>query len=190
MTDAGNPGANVWVLDANVLYPTVLREVLLGCAREGLYEPAWSERIAEEWARTAAREHGPADAARARHEAARLAADFAHTQTVHDPSVEAALWLPDPGDIHVLATAQAAGATGIVTMNLKDFPKRELAPLGLLAVHPDPFLLKLLAQAPPKVEGIVGQVHAEAERLSGQDLPLRDLLKRARLPRLGRALSR
>jgi hypothetical protein len=180
----------VWVLDANVLYPTVLREVLLGCAERGLFEPAWSDRIAEEWARTAERHGGAGDAALARGEIARLAARFARTRTVHDPAEEAALWLPDPADIHVLATARTASARGIVTMNLKDFPRRELVPLGLAAFHPDPFLLDLMAGAPEEVEGVVRDVHAEAERLSGDKLPLRDLMKRARLPRLGRALTR
>ncbi|MEY3307771.1 MAG: hypothetical protein RLZZ413_1809, partial [Pseudomonadota bacterium] len=39
------------VLDACVLYPTVLREILIGVARAGLYTPLWSDRILEEWAR-------------------------------------------------------------------------------------------------------------------------------------------
>ncbi len=180
----------IWVLDACVLYPTVLREILIGCAARDLYEPAWSPRIAEEWVRTAGRKGGPGDAELARGETARLAARFARTRTEHAPDDEAALWLPDPADIHVLATARVAGAQGIVTMNLRDFPRRELAPLGLVAVHPDPFLLGLLASRPEAVEGVVRDVHAEAERLSGAALSLRDLLKRARLPRLGRALTR
>jgi hypothetical protein len=76
-------------------------------------------------------------------------------------------------------------------MNLSDFPRRELGPLGLSAVHPDPFLLDLMAEAPGTVvEGVVRAVHEEAERLSGSDLPLRDMMKRARLPRMGRALTR
>jgi predicted nucleic acid-binding protein len=180
----------VWVLDANVLYPTVLREVLLGCAEAGLYQPAWSPRISEEWARTAQRQGGLEDAAWARAEIARLSARFDRSATTHDPAEEASLCLPDPGDIHVLATARAAGAEGIVTMNLRDFPRREMAALDLRAVHPDPFVLDLMSAAPDVVEGIVARVHAEAQRLSGADLPLRDLLKRARLPRLGRALTR
>jgi hypothetical protein len=43
------------VLDACVLYPTVMREVLLGCAARGLFVPLWSPRLLEEWARAAAR---------------------------------------------------------------------------------------------------------------------------------------
>jgi hypothetical protein len=180
----------VWVLDACVLYPTVLREILIGCAEAGLFTPAWSARLLEEWARTAERQGGAGDAALARGEIARLAARFPGADTGHDPAEEAALWLPDPADIHVLATARAAGAEGIVTMNLRDFPRRELAPLGLAAVHPDPFLLDLMSQAPEVVARVVRRVHAEAERLSGTQLPLRGLMKRARLPRLGRALDR
>ena len=36
------------VLDACVLFPTVLREILLGVAGKGLYEPLWSDRILRE----------------------------------------------------------------------------------------------------------------------------------------------
>ena len=39
------------LIDACVLYPTVMREVILGAARLGLFEPRWSDRILEEWAR-------------------------------------------------------------------------------------------------------------------------------------------
>jgi len=42
-------------LDACVLYPTVLREILTGCAAAGLYHAQWSPRVLEEWARAAAR---------------------------------------------------------------------------------------------------------------------------------------
>ena len=33
------------LLDACVLFPTVMREVLLGAAAEGAFVPMWSERI-------------------------------------------------------------------------------------------------------------------------------------------------
>lgn len=179
-----------WVLDACALYPTVLREILLGAAEAGLFRPVWSPRILEEWRRTALRLGGPADAALAEGEMARLAARFPGACVTHDAAEEAALWLPDPADIHVLATARAAEAAGIVTLNLKDFPRRELLPMALAAVHPDAFLSDLHARAPEAVAASVRAVHAEAERLSGAALELRTLLKRARLPRLGKALTR
>lgn len=175
------------VLDACVLYPTVLREILIGCARAGLFVPIWSSRLLEEWARAAERRGGAADAALARGEAARLGAVFPEAGV--DGPDNPALWLPDPADVHVLSTAIAAGAGIIVTLNLRDFPARELDVHGVRAEHPDTLLRGFWADAPEIVENVVGQVHDEAKRLSGTALPLRALLKRARLPRLGKALA-
>ncbi|MBF9035625.1 PIN domain-containing protein [Rhodobacterales bacterium HKCCE2091] len=173
-------------LDACVLFPTVLREILAGCARAGLYRPVWSERIVEEWVRAAAK-LGPGQAEVARGEAAVLRAEFPHAGV--EPGEAADLWLPDPADIHVLAAARAGGAEAIVTLNLKDFPRRELSPLGISAVHPDAFLLALWQAEPRAVETVADAVLAEAERLSGEAIGMRPLLKRARLPRLGKALG-
>ena len=39
------------VLDANVLYPTLVRDVLMSLAVEGLYHAKWSEQIHDEWVR-------------------------------------------------------------------------------------------------------------------------------------------
>jgi len=41
------------LLDACVLFPTILREILLAAAEETQFEPLWSARILEEWARAA-----------------------------------------------------------------------------------------------------------------------------------------
>ncbi len=175
------------VLDACVLYPTVLRQILLGVAGRGLIQPVWSERLLEEWHRAAARNGGKQDAVIATAEAAAAKARFPDAMNV--PGDEAPLWLPDPADIHVLAIAIASGAGTIITMNLRDFPTRDLSPHGITALHPDACLMKLWLDRPDAVEAVVTATHAEAERLSGQTLPLRALLKRARLPRLGKALA-
>lgn len=174
------------VLDACVIYPTVLREVLLGCARAGLYTPVWSARILEEWAR-AARKLGPAQEALARGEVALTRAAFPRAEGAAQPALEARLWLPDPADVHVLATAIAASADVIVTFNAVDFPRGLLAEEGLERRDPDGFLLSLPDRA--AVAAVCDAVRAEAERLSGQPQPLRALMKRAGLPRLGKALQ-
>ena len=59
------------LLDACVLYPTVMREMLIGVAGKGAFTPLWSPRILEEWAR-AARKIGPTGEAQARSEIALL----------------------------------------------------------------------------------------------------------------------
>jgi hypothetical protein len=177
------------VIDACVLYPTVLREIVLGVARAGLIVPLWSERLLEEWASTAARHGGAVDEALARGEIAALGLAFQQARIAADPAVAARLWLPDGGDIHVLATAITGRAETIITFNLRDFPARELAPHGLRAVHPDAVLLDLWLAHPDPVAQVVTAVHATAERLSGEALDRRALLKRVRLPRLAKALA-
>ena len=54
------------------------------------------------------------------------------------------LTLPDPKDVHVLAAAIAGHADCIVTTNLKDFPASILDVYGLIALHPDDFIVAQL----------------------------------------------
>ncbi len=173
------------VLDACVLYPTVLRGVLLGVAEAGLLAPVWSGRIMEEWVRATAK-LGPGAQAQARGEAALLDAAWPDARVIPAPS---SLSLPDPADVHVAEAALAGGAALIVTLNLRDFPARALGAFGLRAEHPDTVLLGLWREAPEAVEAAVAAVRREAERHAGGDLPLRPFLKRAGLPRLARALG-
>ena len=65
-------GAMRVALDACVLFPTVLREMLLGAAAAGGFAPVWSARILEEWARATRRLPEGAEAV-ARAEIARAA---------------------------------------------------------------------------------------------------------------------
>jgi hypothetical protein len=175
-------------LDANVLYPTVMREVLMAVAKAGLFQPLWSARILEEWAR-AAEKLGPGGAALARGDIALLRAAWPEAEQALPAGLEAQLWLPDPADVHVLAAAVAGAAQVLVTENARDFPQAELAPHGLQRQGADAFLMGLYAEAPEAVAAAAWGVQAEAERLSGAAQPIRKLLKKARLPRLGKALD-
>ncbi len=176
------------LLDACVLYPTVMRDVLLGVAAAGLYQPLWSPRILEEWARATAK-LGPAAQAQARGEIAMLRARWPGAEIAFPPSLQARLWLPDPADTHVLAAAIAGHADLIVTLNAKDFPRQILTEEGLQRLDPDQFLLKLHADHPEQVARAAEDVRREAERLSGAAWDIRSLLKKAHLPRLGKALA-
>lgn len=176
------------VLDTCVLYPTVMRQVLLGVARQGAFVPLWSARILEEW-RRAAQKLGPQGLAQAEAEIAMTRAAWPGAEVTWPPSLEARLWLPDAGDVHVLAAAVAGSADGIVTVNAKDFPRGVLAEEGVSRLDPDAFLIGLHAAQPDLVARAAGEVLAEAQRLSGKPWEMRALLKKARLPRLGKRLS-
>lgn len=176
------------LLDACVLYPTVMREMLLGAAGAGFYVPLWSQRLLEEWARAAAR-HGPAQEVQARGEIAMCQAAFPDAVVAVPESLERRLWLPDPADIHVLAAAIAGSADRIVTLNRKDFPRGILAEEGLDRVDPDALLMEFWQADPAPIEQVGADVLARARQLSDESWEIRPLLKKARLPRLGKALA-
>ena len=176
------------VLDACVLYPTILREILQGAAEAGLYQPVFSERILREWVLATAK-LGPAAPAIAEGEAALLRATFPRAVTREHPEIDKRLLLPDPNDRHVLATAIASGADAIVTFNAQDFPGHVLAAEGITRRDPDGFLWELQSRHPEVIGGVVEAVRAKAEAISGRPQPLKPLLKRARLFRLGKAMG-
>lgn len=176
------------VLDACVLYPTVLREILQGAGEAGLFQPVFSDRILREWVLATAK-LGPEAPAIAEGEAATLRAAFPRGLIREAPQIEARLILPDPNDVHVLATAIASGADAIVTFNAQDFPGHVLAAEGITRRDPDGFLWELQSRHPEVMAPAVEAVRARAEAISGQPVPLKALLKRARLYRLGKAMA-
>lgn len=175
------------LLDANVLFPTVLRELLLGVAEEGLYSPLWSPRILEEWAR-ATPKLGPGAEAQARGEIAVLRARWPLAEVTPGDGTQARLWLPDPNDVHVLAAAIDGSADLLVSFNRKDFPKADLIAEGITFNDPDKFLLDLWMGHPASVATVAQSVRDRAATM-GHDMDIRSLCKRARLPRLGKALG-
>ena len=176
------------VIDACVLYPTVMREMVLGVAEQGFFEPVWSERILEEWAR-AAHKLGPDGEAQARGEIALLRTHWPKAEKPRDKGLESRLWLPDENDVHVLALAVSTSADAIMTLNKKDFPKSVLAEEGLDRVEPDGLLFKIWQGDPDAVTEVGERVLNVARQLSGEDWQMRALLKKARLPRLAKALG-
>ena len=176
------------VLDACVLFPTVLREILQAAGEAGLFQPVFSDRILREWVLATAK-LGPAAPTLVAGEAAVLRAAFPRGLEREHPEIEARLILPDPNDLHVLATAIASGADAVITFNAQDFPGHVLAAEGIVRRDPDGFLWELHSRHPEAMARIVDTVRARAEAISGQPVALKGLMKRARLYRLGKALG-
>ncbi|WP_417249239.1 RSP_2648 family PIN domain-containing protein [Celeribacter sp.] len=165
-----------------------MREVLLGVAAKGLFTPLWSARILEEWAR-AARKIGPDGEAQARGEVALVQAAWPKAEVRDWEGVARRLYLTDENDIHVLAAAIRGGADVLLTMNAKDFPRHVLAEDGIERRDPDGFLWELWSHHPQAVGEVVEAVRLQAERLSGEAWTMRGLMRKARLPRLGKAVA-
>ena len=171
-------------LDACVLYPVATREILLGYGRAGGFAPLWSARVLEEWARAAAAKLGPEDEARARGDAALMGAWFPGGLVEDYEAREAEVWSPDAADAHVIAAAESGGADGIVTFNIRDFPLKEMRRHGLQRLHPDEFLAGRLRRGD---EALVAAMAPLADMAAMRGAGFRAFLKRAALPRLGKA---
>ncbi|WP_440980812.1 PIN domain-containing protein [Shinella sumterensis] len=136
------------LLDANVLYPAPLRDLLIQLAQTNLFRARWSADIHREWIDALLRNEPSRDRTtleRTRDLMNRAVRDCLVTD--YDALVPA-LVLPDAEDRHVLAAAIIGRCDVIVTQNLKDFPATALAPYGIEAQHPDEFLSYHLELAP------------------------------------------
>lgn len=165
-----------------------MREIVLGVAGAGVFTPLWSSRILEEWAR-ATRKLGPGQQTIARGEIAMLRTRWPDAEIAPDDDLEQRLFLPDVNDRHVLASAINGKAIILMTLNLRDFPPRSLAEFSIEPRHPDAVLREIFARHPSEIATVVENVRSQAQALSGQPQLVRALLKRARLPRLGKALA-
>lgn len=139
------------LLDANVLFPNLLRDTLLTLAQRGLYRPLWSEEILDEARRNILAKRPDIDTTKLDRTFALVRETFDDACVEGFEPLQAGLELPDPDDRHVLAAAVHGGAQSIVTFNLKDFPAPVLEGFDIKAVHPDTFLLDQLDLAPAVV---------------------------------------
>ncbi|MFZ4768372.1 MAG: PIN domain-containing protein [Roseimicrobium sp.] len=132
------------LLDACVLYPAALRDLLMRLAVHELIQAKWSEKIHEEWMTAVLRERP--DLTLKQLERTRQLMDLHAGDCLvsgHEWRIES-LSLPDENDRHVLAAAIEAEVDAIVTWNLGDFPKETLATHGIERWSPDELLMQLL----------------------------------------------
>jgi predicted nucleic acid-binding protein len=128
------------VLDANVLYPISVIDLILSLAGTNLFHARWSDDIETEAARNLAEKRPAlADKIPGRFEAMRRA--IPDCIIGHFDHIIESLQLPDPDDRHVLAAAIVGHADAIVTFNLKDFPVNYVSQFGIEVLHPDDFVM-------------------------------------------------
>jgi len=132
------------VLDANVLYPQFLRDVLLRLAAADLFAPRWTDRIRDEWTRNLLRDRPDLTPERLANTHRLMARAFPEARVAGYAHLEARVGGVHAKDRHVAAAALASGATHIVTWNMRDFPAEALAPHGVEAADPDAFVSALL----------------------------------------------
>jgi predicted nucleic acid-binding protein len=134
------------LLDANVLYPAPLRDLLLNLADVGLFKPKWSAQIQEEWIRNLLEQRPDLNKKNLKRTQRLMDLAFPDANVKGYEHLIDKLKLPDPDDRHVLATGIESDAHVIVSANSKDFPKAYLKTFGIVLQGPDEFVLKLIKQ--------------------------------------------
>lgn len=155
--------AYVALLDASVLHPWVVCDLLLRLAERGLYRPAWSAEILDEVVDSLT-ERKPEHAERFQRRRERMEAAFAEAMTDRPERFLGAV--PDEvdeGDRHVVAAGLAARADVIVTNNIRHFAPERLAESGLLVQAADEFLIHQWWLDPLGVAEVLSEM-AEATR--------------------------
>ena len=176
------------IFDTCVLYPTVLRKILLGVAKEGLYKPVWSTQILDEWIHVT-RKKNPIGQDTILAQIALLKFQWPNSLVKDYDFDIRSLWLPDENDVHVLASAISSDAEAILTLNRKDFPKKILKDYGIVRYSPDEMLMSLWIDNSEIISIVVVNEFETAKQNLEQKLTLRGVLKKSYLPGLGKLMA-
>jgi hypothetical protein len=155
------------LLDANVLHPMVLCDLLIRLAQRGLYRALWTREILAEVVATVLRRRPDLSAELLQK---RTAAMQAALQDATIEGYEALVpSLPELGaDAHVAAAALFGQADVIVTSNIRDFPEHVLDRYGIAALLPDDFLgLQWWVDPAAVAETLVQQAYGAATADAG-----------------------
>ena len=173
------------LLDACVLYPTVIRNLLISVSGEQKWDLIWTEQIFEEWRRASNKINLEAKA-QTEAEIAILKSKYPKSMVDDYEKQIPKLYLPDKNDIHVLAAAIEGKASSIVTLNLRDFPNYELKKYGIRAVHPDELLYREALENFNLISGFVISILNDFNKNNANKLSEYRLLKKAKLNRLSK----
>jgi predicted nucleic acid-binding protein len=152
------------VLDACVLYPAPLRDLLISLAADGLYGARWTAEIQDEWIRNLHAKRPELDKLKLLHTASLMAKAIEDALIENHQYLIPTLDLPDPDDRHVLAAAIVGHADAIVTFNLKDFPEAKVSQHEIEILHPDDFLIAQYDLAPIRVLSVLKAIRTKLRK--------------------------
>src|SRR5690606_27498166 len=138
------------VLDACVLYPAPVRDLLLSFADAGLFKPKWTAEIQDAWSRNLLLNRRDLTKDQLLLTIKAMDTAFPDANVENYRSLIKSIELPDPNDRHVVAAAVRSKADVIVTYNLKDFPAIALGEFDIEVQHPDTFLFNVFDLNPDK----------------------------------------
>lgn len=127
------------VLDANVLFPNMKRDLLLRFYDADPYRARWTETIQQEWLNRALEKY-PDKERNLRRTDALMRENFDSAWVTGHERFIGTVELPDSNDRHVVAAAVRCAAQYIVTDNIKDFPESTLGEIDLERGTADKFL--------------------------------------------------
>ncbi|MDX1628027.1 MAG: PIN domain-containing protein [Fulvivirga sp.] len=131
------------VIDANVLYPIVIRDYLFWLAHHSLFTPKWSKSLMEEFI-AIFESKGNLDPKKVMQQVKRMNNAFPDALVTNYEEIMKSIELKDKKDIHVLAAGIKCNANVIITNNLADFPGDYLNEFSLNAKSPDDFMADLI----------------------------------------------
>lgn len=138
------------ILDACVLYPAPLRDLLLSFADKNLFKPKWTGEIQNEWSRNLLINRPDLSLRQLQLTIAAMNDAFPDSNVDNFSSLISGIKLPDPEDRHVVAAVLRSNANVIVTFNLRDFPKSIEDEYDIYIQHPDEFLCNVYDLHPEK----------------------------------------
>ena len=181
---------SIVIFDACVLYPFHLRNIVVQIAVDRLVDARWTDEIHGEWMRNlvASVPGIPIERLEITRKLMNDALPDA-TVTGYQAHIEI-VTLPDPDDRHVVAAAITAGASIILTWNVRDFPTGQLKRHGLLRQTPDAFLTDLYDKAPDLTVASLANARRNLSKTRVSVSGFIDILKNQRLNRLAASLKK
>ena len=169
------------LLDANVLFPALLRDVLLSLALADLYSAKWSADIRRELEASLLGKF-PDMSDKVSNLADCMEEAIPDCLVTGYEGLIEGLHLPDSDDRHVLAAAIVGHADAIVTFNQKDFPQEVMDSFGIELQTPDEFVVNQLMLIGTVALAAIKAMRARWDRppLSSEEFV--DLLERRDLP--------